>query len=224
MLRNLLTSQLWQQGGIIALLKWDSNLFENVTFQDGIDKDTAIDYILMNAGKTPLVHPDPEYMNYYMGTWAKIRGPIWEKLLLTTTIEYDMLDNTNITTEYTDTEESEHTQKRTDTGNSTLTGTNTTSGTIEGQVSAENASTYQPDSNEIRDLTDTTNQETEASNNRDETNNNSRTLTHSERRKGKIGDGMIQRMIDAERVTANYSVYDTIVSDFVEQFCLKLFY
>ena len=56
MLRNLLTSQLWQQGGIIALLKWDSNLFENVTFQDGIDKDTAIDYILMNAGKTPLVH------------------------------------------------------------------------------------------------------------------------------------------------------------------------
>lgn len=224
MLRNLLTSQLWQQGGIIALLKWDSNIFENVAFPDGIDKDTAIDYILMNAGKTPLVHPDPEYMKYYMGTWAKIRGPVWEKLLRTTTIEYDMLDNTNVTTEYTDTEESEHTQKRTDTGNSTLAGTNTISGTIEGQVSAENASTYQPDSNEIRDLTDTTSQETEASNNRDETNNNSRTLTHSETRKGKIGDGMIQRMIDAERITANYSVYDVIVSDFVEQFCLKIFF
>ena len=84
MLHNLLTSQLWQQGGIIALLKWDRDLFENVTFPEGIDKETAIDYILMNAGKTPLVHPDPEYMKYYLGTWSRVRAPIWEKLLAKT--------------------------------------------------------------------------------------------------------------------------------------------
>lgn len=224
MLHNLLTSQLWQQGGIIALLKWDGDLFDNVTFPEGIDKETAIDYILMNAGKTPLVHPNPEYMKYYLGTWSRVRGPIWEKLLATTTAEYDILSNTNVTTEYTDTEKTEHELNRNDNGNSKLDGTSTTSGTVEGQVSAENSSSYQPDNKENRDLTDTTTQETDATNTRNETNDTDRTLTHSETRKGKIGDGMIQRMIDAERVTANYSIYDTIVSDFIEQFCLKLFY
>lgn len=224
MLHNLLTSQLWQQGGIIALLKWDGDLFENITFPEGIDKNTAIEYILMNAGKTPLVHPDPEYMKFYLGTWARVRGPVWEKLLVTTTAEYDILSNTNVTTEYTGTDKAEHELNRHDSGNSILDGTTTTSGTIEGQVSAENSANYQPDNNEIRDLTETTIQETDATSTRNETNDTTRILNHSETRKGKIGDGMIQRILDAERITANYSVYDTIVSDFVEQFCLKIFY
>ena len=240
MLANLLTSQEGLKDGIISLLLWDESVFENFTVPNGLDKDTAVDYIINKAGKTPLMHPDPEYMKYYIGVWSRIRNPIWEKLYASTQFEYNPIYNTDRTNSYTDTRQIERGREGSSTRNqdmtqngsaeSDTTSNGTDTGTVENQVSAENADTYQPDRNEIRDLatqssghdTTTTEQTAKTSEDASSTENETttETFTHEEHAEGNIGVTTTQQMIKEEREIVNFSVYDVIVDDFVERFCL----
>lgn len=239
-LNSLLTSQEGMQNGIVSLLMWDDSIFQNFNVPQGLDKNVAIDYILSKAGKTPLMHPDPDYMKYYIGTWSTVRNPIWEKLYASTQFEYNPIYNTDRTSEITDsrsiTRNKEGSSQRgqegeiTDSGNSSATGNTTDTGNVENQVSAENASTYQPEAKEIRDLESESTQTTTTSatrnstetektqNTEDET--TTETYTHSEHAEGNIGVTTTQQMIKEEREIVDFSVYDVIVRDFVEQFCL----
>lgn len=221
---NLLTSQAGLRDGIVSILMYDSTIFENFTVPTGLDKDTAIDYILSRAGKTPLAHPNPDYMKYYIGTWSTVRNPIWEKLYASTQFEYNPIYNTDRTTEITDSRQIQRgkEEEQTDSGTSQTTGSTTDTGTAESLVSAENASTYQPDRQEVRDLESKNTQNTTISTtqNSSENENTKETYTHNEHSEGNIGVTTTQQMIQEERDIVNFSVYDVIVRDFVEQFCL----
>lgn len=208
MLPNLITNQQNLKGGVIALLLWDETLFDGMHLPDGIEKDDVVNYIVGNYGKTPLMHPYPDYMKFYIETWSKRRLPIWKKLLETLSYEYNPIHNYDRTETYTDTIDDER--------NNTYTGENVDNGSVstEHKVSAYNSSTYQPENMDEQTLNNTTNTNSETG----ETFN--RTFTHKANVSGNIGVTTTQRMIEEQRDIVNYSVIEEIGKDFVKEFCL----
>ena len=110
------------QGGISALLDWDNTLFDNMKLPDGVDLQAVVDAIIFKYGDTPLMHPDPEIMKYYIPVWSIRRQESWNRFKKAIETKYDPLNNYD----------------RTEEGTSTA----------ENKISADNASTYQPDNQE----------------------------------------------------------------------------
>ena len=131
------------QGGIRALLDYDNTIFDNFTppeDPDGnaVDEHLIIDNILYKYGDAPLFTPEPAVMKYYIGVWSVKRKPLWDRFYKAILEEYDPLHNYDRTEKVSD----DLTHGHTITTDDDLTG----GLTIENQISADNASTYQPDS------------------------------------------------------------------------------
>lgn len=111
------------QGGIAALLDYDNTIFDGIVLPTGISAEDVIDKIIFKYGNTPLMHPDPAVMAYYIPKWSARRLAIWERYNKAINTEYDPLNNYD----------------RYEEGKSTA----------ENTISADNASEYQPDSKTI---------------------------------------------------------------------------
>ena len=111
------------QGGIAALLAYDNTIFDGMQLPDGIDAQEVIDAIIFKYGNTPLAHPDPAIMAYYISSWSARRLTVWERYNAAINTEYDPLNNYD----------------RYEKGTSTA----------ENTISADNASEYQPDSKTV---------------------------------------------------------------------------
>lgn len=176
---------------------------------------------------TALFHPDPAYMKAAIGSWSKRRLPIWNKLYKSTILEYNPIENYD---RQEDIEES-RTTDRTTSGSATGTNRDVNSETrteteeTKRDVSAENASDYQPDAKDTitgggtvsanRDI----NTESETSGNENVTD----TFRHSNRTHGNIGVTTSQQMIQSEREVARYSVIEEIAEDYNDAFCLLIY-
>lgn len=110
-------------GGIRALYDYDNTIFDNLSLPDGIDAGAVVDRIILKYGDTPIFAPDPAVIKYYIGRWSVRRSPIWERYKEVIEAQYNPIEN------YDRYEK----------------GTNT----VENTISADNASTYQPDTKTI---------------------------------------------------------------------------
>lgn len=172
------------QGGIRALLDYDNTLFDNMVLPEGVDRNEVIDQILFKYGKTPLFSPDPEVMKYYIQSWSAKRIDQWQRFKDAIEIEYAPLEN------YDRMEEGEVTFSPTT--------------TQETQISADNASTYQPDRKSISGGKDTT---------------ASKLRAH-----GNIGVTTSQQMLASELdLVPRLSIIDYIADDFKIEFCLYMY-
>lgn len=118
-------------GGIRALMDWDPTLFDGMSLPEDedqnpvVDLQDVVDAILFEYGDAPLFCPDPNVMKYYITSWSKRRLPLWERFVKAVTAEYDPLENYDRHEKYD---------------------VDFTPGAIYEQlVSADNASTYQPE-------------------------------------------------------------------------------
>ena len=122
------------QGGIRALLTYDSTIFDEMQLPSGIDLQEVVDTIIFKYGDTPLFSPDPAVMKYYLKAWSLHRLPLWNRFKVAVEKEYDPIEN------YDRIEESDD---------------DFTHGlTVENQISADNESDYQPDNKGINSGTD----------------------------------------------------------------------
>lgn len=112
------------QGGIRALLDYDSTLFDDMVLPAGIVLDDLINNILYKYGDTPLFSPDPAVMKFYITKWSHKRIDQWNRYKDAIELQYDPISNYDRHEEGTDTNE--------------LT------------ISADNATDYQPDTKNIR--------------------------------------------------------------------------
>lgn len=222
---NLISSELYGASGtLVGLLAWDSTLFDACTFPEGVSADTVVATILMQYGKTPLMHPSPEYMKAYLPIWCARYAAIWEKMYATTTFDYNPIDNLRRKTTYTDTEGRELVRDATVTDESTgeTNGEITTSNEVENMVSAENADTYQPDTKNTENGTTNQSQTVESNGTQktDLTDTEQRQLVHEENAEGSIGVITTQTMIEQERNVSQFNIYDFIAGTFAQEFCL----
>ena len=112
------------QGGIRAIIDYDNTVFDNMVLPENIELSDVVDHILFKYGDTPLFAPDPEVIKFYIGKWSARRLPLWNRYIEVVSAEYDPIENYDRYESGTD--------------------------TTELQISADNASTYQPDSKSIR--------------------------------------------------------------------------
>ena len=153
------------QGGIRALIAYDSTIFDEMSLPDGIELQEVVDTIIFKYGDTPLFSPDPSVMKYYIKSWSIHRLPLWERFKSAVEAEYNPLEN------YDRTEDSSielthghkiitnddltHGEKIVTNddlthGEKIVTNDDLTHGlTVENQISADNESTYQPDNKGI---------------------------------------------------------------------------
>ena len=185
----MLVNELYQ-GGIRALIAWDSTLFDNMTLptdEDGVavtSIDDIVDTILFKFGDAPLFCPDPAVMKFYITKWSARRQPQWNRFYAAITAEYDPLENYDRHEKVDD--DLTHGLK------------------VEGQVSADNAGTYQPSAQSINSGKDQRDIES--------------------RIHGNIGVTTSQQMLEQELlVSAKLNVYNYIMNSFKDRFCLEVY-
>ena len=238
-LPNFLSNVLHPTGSTIDLLEADENLFSNMVLPDGVDRDLVIETILEKYGMQALVRPDPSYMKKHIGVWSRRKLWTWTKLYNTLNLEYNPIDNTDKYEDYTDTRTTERTTSgetaSTSGGTDSRTENEKTSGTrnetADHDVSAENASDYQPDS---RDTTRGSNEDSRentargttslnSSGTNRETENYSDTFEHTLHTHGNIGVTTTQQMIESERESVRYNLVEEIAADYQAAFCLDIY-
>lgn len=155
---------------LLGMYNFDNTIFDNLTFPVGIDKDTAVNEILLRSGEFEILYPDIQFLKMAIEHWGKKHYRTFDKWIEALSIEFDPLYNYDRFEEYTDERLSQGQQSRSaqernsslsqsgkdatsttsDRENATAnsisgTGTgSTSSGTTERQVSAYDEATYQP--------------------------------------------------------------------------------
>lgn len=206
---------------------FDPTLFDGLQLPGGVDKKLVINCILERYGNAALAHPDPEWMRHYIGTWSARRLPIWAKLDATLHLEYNPIENYD---RKEDIEEKRTTDRAT---SGTASGTNgetnaeerTENETSLHDVSAENASDYQPDSKDTvtGGGTSSYRRDIDTSSETSGTENITDTFTRSNRTHGNIGVTTSQQMIQSERDLVRYSLIEEIAEDYRDAFCLDVY-
>lgn len=213
-----------------------NDLFDLLAVPTGIDKELAIDTILINCWPFDLIYPDADIMKAEIGRFAARRTREWERLLLTTTVEYDPIENYDRKEEWTDTDtgtdstvrNSETSGSFSDSGGTTSTPGSTT--TAETSASAFNASSMKGTEKTVTTLGGADSTENHNSGTDSVKMKGGDTLTRSmtHRREGRahgnIGVTTNQQMLEAERQVVMFNVYNQIATDFKSEFCVMKYY
>lgn len=217
--------------GLLDLLYYDDTIMDNFTVPDGIDRQLALDTIYQRCGLTPLYHPDPAWLNFYVGRWCSKNAKTWEELYKTTIQDYNPIYNYDRTEETTDTRSgtrklSEDTSSNTKQNGDTSV-TDTSSDSSEHTLSSDNSESYEPGYKDVSSRQDT--QDSESSNRVDVTGDRTvdettgETYSHKLRAYGNVGVTTTQQMLEAQRKLVRYNVYNEIADSFKEEFCLYLY-
>ena len=217
--------------GLLDLLYYDDTIMDNFTVPDGIDRQLAIDTIYQRCGMTPLYHPDPAWLKFYIGRWCSKNVKTWEELYKTTIQDYNPIYNYDRTEETTETRSgtrklSEDTNSNTKQNGDTSV-TDTSSDNSEHTISADNSDTYEPGYKDASSRQDT--QSSESSNRVDVTGDRAvdettgETYSHKLRAYGNIGVTTTQKMLKDQRTLVRYNVYNEIADSFKEEFCLYIY-
>lgn len=166
-------------------------------------------------------------MRRYVRLWSNRRLGIWTKLLKTTELYYNPIENYDRVEEIT--EHRETGRKTTSTVNVVdsdgSTDETTGNNSAVHEVSAENANTYQADNkdtgSESSNVTHAGQRSSDTSGNIGEAGTDS--FTHSNHTHGNIGVTTSQQMIEAERSVVRYSLVEEIAADYRDAFCLSIY-
>lgn len=227
----MLTNQQITTTGLLDLLYFDDTIMDNFTVPDGIDRQLALDTIYQRCGLTPLYHPDPAWLKFYVGRWCSKNAKTWDELYKTTIQDYNPIYNYDRTEETTDTRSgtrklSEDTSSNTkQSGDSSV--TDSSSDSNEHTISADNSDNYEPGYKDVSSRQDT--QESESNNHVDVTGDRAvdettgETYSHKLRTYGNIGVTTTQTMLEAQRKVVRYNIYNEIADSFKDEFCLYIY-
>lgn len=219
---------------IMGLYNYDKTLFDLLTLPEGIDKDTVVNNIVTQCAHLEILYPNPEVMKGLIGIWSTTSQYTWEKWLETIELEYNPLDNYDRTEtrSFSTTGSGTSTDSGSDSTNSTDSGSDSTAidQTSKNEVAGFNTSN--PANMATRDKNTLDNDSTTTYGKRNTTaitygkaNNNTFSRTDSEtiRARGNIGVTSSMQLIDAQRQTALFNLYDAIKEDFKKRFCILVY-
>lgn len=204
---------------ILGLYLYDNTIFDGMQLPkartdektgvttEAVEKDVLVDNLLLQLAELEVIYPDTEVMREAISRWSATRVREWDKLNLTLYMEWNPLHNYDRTEEWTDGEEGSGNS----TGNSTANGTNTSTDSVAGYNSTslvENGKTV-----------------TSGNSEQESTNSNSynKNATHSGKMYGNIGVTTSDEMIKQFRDTVKFNIYDVIIDEFKQRFCLMVY-
>lgn len=200
---------------ILGLYNYDNTIFDGLEAPSDLDKQTLIDYIMMECANLELLYPDFPVMKRLITSWAGARAHSWERLYQSTVQNYNMIHNYDRYEEWTDT------SSRTTSGSSNTTDiTNTTSsGTTDTSKAAYNDTSLTPTESVASRATANSTGSGSSSNTGSETGSGG----HEGHLYGNIGVTTAAQMLTGEREVYKWDVYQAIAQEFKERFCILVY-
>lgn len=204
---------------ILGLYLYDNTLFDGLQLPtartdtitgvttEAVDKDVLVDNLLLQLAELEVIYPDTEVMKEAIARWSATRVKEWDKLNLTLYLEWNPLYNYDRMEEWTDGENG----SGSDNGSVEGSGTNTSTGSVAGF----NSTTLVDNSKTV-----VSGNSTQSSTNSNSYNKNS---THSGTVKGNIGVTTFDKMVAQFRETVKFNIYDVIIDEFKQRFCLMVY-
>lgn len=180
---------------LIGIYNYDPTLFDDMDFPEGIDKEVAINSLLLSIGEKPVSYMDPAFMKAAITLWARKWYNSIERIYNAMDASYNPVHNFDRYEDYTDKASAE------------TSSTNTSS--TEGKISAFNESTYQPDN--------------KSDSNGSASGETSSNIEHKGHLYGNIGVTTSQQMILAELgLREANNIYDVIAALFAKDLLLYI--
>ena len=208
---------------MIGMYNYDNTLFDGLTLPNGINKDTAINEILMRCGEFEVNYPNISFMKQAITHWGKKHYRTFEKWIEALAIEFEPLYNYDRYEEYTDERDKKGNTKSNSKAKSETDTTTTNDVELSHDVSAYDSATYQPRDKEVTDGESTVKGYGESETNANEDANENETIKHTAHLYGNIGTTksteMLLDYIEAER----FNIYEQIADIFVDEFCIMVY-
>lgn len=219
---------------VFGLWQHDQRLFDLMQLPEDLDRETAIDSILLECASLETRFPHWEFLQQAIGAWSKTRVESWARMLRALTEEYDPLHNydRHETWTNTGTGTTGATENRGGTSNNRNENTSTVNrnGSSESvnRVSGFNEDAVEHDRNNTTasDTTTTTGTDTggnEFSENLTRSENNNNTDNHEGHMWGNIGVTQSSEMLAAELSIRKNDLYNIITTEFKEYFCVMVY-
>ena len=178
------------------LQHYNKSLFSGVTFPEGIDRDQAINEIILECGEFEVLYSNADFLTEAITLWSNTRQQTFSKWLEALNASFNPLENYDRYDEYTDTEG--------------ITGSLNSNNTDATDVSAYDASGYQP--------------KDKVTSSGSSTNKTDRTLKHELHSHGNIGVTRASQMLsEYVDVYDKYNIYHLIAADFVPRFTIMVY-
>ena len=225
---------------IWGMYNYDNSLFDGFDVPEGVDKEVAIDDILLQTAQLEVYYANIEFMKTAITAWTKKHLFAWSKQWEALSAEFNPIENYDRYEEWTDTGE-DHMQGRT---SGTMSNQNSASSTNSGTTSSTGSDTQtnsvngynlnegwaDHDKNVTSDSRTGTSSDTGTSTasgsaTSSGTNNEDRAKTdnHSGHVHGNIGVTTATQMIQGILELHQTTIYDIITNDFIDAFCLRVY-
>lgn len=238
---------------LMGLSNWNDGLFDLLVIPEGLDKDTFTDNLVTETAELEVLYPNYEVMRTLIGVWSHKMLPVWQHLYDTTMYDYDPIQNYNRTEIETINGEGNRVHSGTDRttmggtdttthgGQNSHTQTTTNTGDNRHSIAGfDSVPTANSDGLVLNDTDDA--QSTEIIDGSD-TFGKTETLQHGKTEQmvhgeqiadttetkrethtsGNIGVTTTQKMIREEREIAEFNIYDRMIKDFMDRFCIMVF-
>lgn len=192
---------------VLGLYNWDSSIFDGFSLPDTIDAETLKTLIISETAELEVLYSEPTIFNMILRSWSKSRLADWKRVESALNAEYSPIENYNRTETHSDV----YTRNLAESGESTSEST-----------SADNAKKAAFNSDTLVN-TDSTSGNTTGKDNHSTaySGGDSRQITINAH--GNIGVTTNQRMIAAELEIRRKNLYDIILNEFIDKFCLGVY-
>ena len=215
---------------IFGLWTYDNTVLDGLTanlpsFEDAdevvhtLDGSVLVDNILLECCELEILYPNPDFCKMAITAWALKQKDVWQELYETLFYDYDPIENYYRREHWTDDFTHGH-KKDTDLTHGhkvTMDVKDTTTNSVTGyngtNFSDRDKSVFENKDTETHSGKDTTN----------ETNSGKDSDVKDGYARGNIGVMSTQQMIEMQRETVAFNMYDTIIQEFKERFCLLVY-
>lgn len=216
---------------LLGLMQVHRDVLDDLMLPAALDRETLIDNLLLETAELELLYSRPETLKTMIAVWSKKQLPIWNKLEETLHFDYNPIHNYDRTETHSDLETRDLAGTNDRTYSSRQNRDNTTNVTQDEDSTLSKAA-Y--DSGAMVDAEGTTdsrrsNQVDDETVTRADTDNTDSTDTGTVKHDfemrafGNIGVTTTQQMIEQEREIRKFSIYDYIISEFKNRFCILVY-
>lgn len=229
---------------MIGLYRYDPTIFDEMTLPTGIDKDLAINSILMRCGEQEVVYPDPNFLKSAIGVWSDKHYFTFDKWKKALDEEFNPLYNYDRHEEYTDNRVVNENEKNQNVNSelgsdkrksdSVSNGSTSNSSTQNDNTSAFDSTGYQPKEQTINNGNGTTNDLTQsesesqtatnATMQSDKNRNMGEVMRHDAHLYGNIGvTTSVQMLKEYVGFYKDFNLYEQIAGLFADDFVIGIF-
>lgn len=208
---------------MLGMYNYVPDLFDNLTFPAGIDKDTAVDEILLKCDEFEVLYSNPAFLKQAITHWGKKHYRTFSEWVKALAIEFDPLYNYDRFEDYTDAKISNASSKN---GSRSVSATGTStdeSSSNRRDVSAYDSSTYEPREKETGSGDSASHGSGIAMNEMEENTSGQEQTKHTAHLYGNIGVTTSTQMLEDFLRVERFTIYEEIADIFVSEFCIMVY-